>query len=241
MAQSETALHSKLKQLAACWAYERGFRSLAFEVAAPRSSFRVDVAAYRAFRNADAAFCPSALVAVFECKQSRSDLLKDNRRRSRLQEQLAALQQRRIDLERLLRVHHPHLCRGDSLFPEYDTFDAGLLEHQGYRLTLDKISRIHRQLRGGTKFDQMGRYELADLHYLVTPRNLIRAEETPVGWGLLELQPTGELVESIAALRFRCPDQLRWLERIAKSATAAWLKNATNATSEKMPQMGECP
>lgn len=241
MAQSETALHFKLKQLAAQWAYERGFRSLAFEVSAPRSSFRVDVAAYRAFRNADAAFCPSSLVAVFECKQSRSDLIKDNRRRSRLQEQLVTLQQRRIDLERLLRVHHPHLCRGDSLFPDYDTFDASLLEHQGYRSTLDKISRIHRQLRGGTKFDQMGRYELADLHYLVTPRHLIRAEETPVGWGLLELQPTGELAESIAALRFRCPDQLRWLERIAKTATAAWLKHAAIAASEQMPQTGECP
>jgi hypothetical protein len=241
MSRSETPLHSKLKQLAACWAYERGFRSLACEVAAPRSSFRVDVAAYRAFRNADAAFCPSSLVAVFECKQSRSDLFRDNRRRSQLQEQLAALQQRRSDLERLLRVHHPHLCRGESLFPDYDTFDASLLEHEGYRLTLNKISRIHRQLRGGTKFDQMGRYELADLHYLVTPHNLIRAEETPVGWGLLELQPTGELVESIAAIRFRCPDQLRWLERIAKTATAAWLKNVTNATGERMPQMEEYP
>ena len=90
MSRSETDLHSKLKQLAAYWAYERGFRSLAFEVAAPRSSFRVDVAAYRAFRNADATFRPSALVAVFECKQSRSDLLKDNRRRSRLDEPVHA-------------------------------------------------------------------------------------------------------------------------------------------------------
>src|SRR4051794_417674 len=158
MPRSETALHFRLKQLAACWAYERGFRSLAFEVSAPRCSFRVDVAAYRAFRNADAAFWPSSVVAVFECKQSRNDLLRDNHRRARLQEQLTALQEKRTNLERLLRVHHPHLCQGDSLFPEFGTFDTSLLEHRGYRLTLHKISRIQNQLQGGTKFDQMGRY-----------------------------------------------------------------------------------
>ncbi|MBV9491988.1 MAG: hypothetical protein JO069_20025 [Verrucomicrobia bacterium] len=225
MSRSETALHLQLKRVAAAWAYDRGFRSLAFEVPAPRSSFRVDVAAYRAFRNPEAAMCPGPIVAVFECKRSRADLLRDNHRRARLQEQLSALQERRVNLERLLRIHHPHLCRGDSLFPEFDTFDASLLDHRGYRLTLTKISRIQHQLEGGTKFDQMGRYRLADLHYLVTPIDLIRAEEIPFGWGLLELHPSGGLRESATALRFSCSEHLRWLERIAKAATVALLRN----------------
>ena len=224
MPGSETPLHARLKQLAARWAYDRGFRSLAFEVPAPRTPFRVDVAAYRALRRGDAAFCPTPVVAVFECKQARADLLRDNRRRDRLRDQLVGLQARRVELERLLRVHHPHLLRGDSLFPDFDTFDTGLLQHEGYRLTLNKISRVQRQLREGTKFEQMGRYRLADLHYLVAPSDLVRTEELPVGWGLLVLDGAGAFSESIPAVRFECADHWRWLERIARSATAAFLR-----------------
>ncbi|HEY0791089.1 MAG TPA: hypothetical protein VGD78_08495 [Chthoniobacterales bacterium] len=232
MSRSETALHFGLKQRAAAWAYERGFRSLAFEVQAPRSAFRVDVAAYRAFRQTDAVFSPTSLVAVFECKQARSDLLRDNRRRARLQERLAELQDRRATLEKLLQVHHPHLRRGDSLFPDFETFDTELLQHDGYRLTVDKIARLQRQLRDGTKFDQMGRYQLADLHYLVTLPALVTVPEVPVGWGLLEAQPDGEVRELIPALKFNCPDRLRWLERIAKAATAAFLRYAVPVQTE---------
>jgi hypothetical protein len=232
MSRSETALHFGLKQRAAAWAYERGFRSLAFEVPAPRSAFRVDVAAYRPFRQADAVFSPTSLVAVFECKQARGDLLRDNRRRARLQERLAELQDRRIALEKLLRVHHPHLRRGDSLFPDFDTFDTELLEHAGYRLTVDKIARIQRQLREGTKFDQMGRYQLADLHYLVTLPAVVTSPEVPVGWGLLESQANGELRELIPAVKFNCPERLRWLERIARVATTAFLRSQMPVQTE---------
>jgi hypothetical protein len=47
MRRSESWEHVNLKKLAAQWAYANGFRCIGLEVRAPRSRFRVDVAAYR--------------------------------------------------------------------------------------------------------------------------------------------------------------------------------------------------
>jgi hypothetical protein len=47
MRRSESWQHVNLKKLAAQWAYTNGFRCIGLEVHAPRSRFRVDVAAYR--------------------------------------------------------------------------------------------------------------------------------------------------------------------------------------------------
>src|ERR1700756_5114294 len=47
MRRSESWRHLNLKKLAAQWAYAHGFRCIGLEVRAPRSRFRVDVAAYR--------------------------------------------------------------------------------------------------------------------------------------------------------------------------------------------------
>jgi hypothetical protein len=91
----EPAAHEALKVLAVRWAYWRGFRSIGFEVCAPSSKFRVDVAAYRSYRRSEKR---EPTVAVFECKQSRSDLLRDLGQRAKL-------------LERLEDLHYLVACR----------------------------------------------------------------------------------------------------------------------------------
>ncbi len=71
MGRSESWRHLNLKKLAAQWAYTNGFRCIGIEVRAPRSRFRVDVAAHRPGRMSE------PVVVIFECKQSRPDLLRD--------------------------------------------------------------------------------------------------------------------------------------------------------------------
>ena len=147
------------------------------EVRAPRSRFRVDVAAMRLDRMEG-----EPMIAVFECKQSREDLDRDNQRHLELQARLKALQERREKLERLLAVHYPSLRTSDSLFPEWATFDFSAIDHAAYRQITEKITRIHRQLFGNTKFDLMTRYKLGNLHYLVTtPELLTNAKCRSVG------------------------------------------------------------
>jgi hypothetical protein len=219
VATGESETHRRLKEQTFHWAYDRGFRCCAMEVRAPGSRFRVDVAAIRLDRRLS-----EPTVAVFECKQSREDLDRDNRRHSELNAQLRTLQERREKLERLLAVHYPSLQTSDSLFPEWATFDFTAVDHVGYRQTVQKITRIQRQLFGNTKFDLMTRYKLGNLHYLVTTPELLHQHEAPLGWGLLEMDGDDIIIEKCAPTRFSGIETLRWLERIAKSATLQSVK-----------------
>jgi hypothetical protein len=195
------------------------------EVRAPRSRFRVDVAAVRLDRQQG-----EATVAVFECKQSRGDLDRDNQRQNELTAKLKNLQERRDKLECLLAVHYPSLRTSDSLFPEWATFDFRAIDHAAYRQTIQKIACIQRQVFDHTKFDLMSRYKLANLHYLVTTPGLLNEHEIPLGWGLLEMNEKEAILERNAPTRFSGIEMLPWLERIAKAAT---LQNA-KAFKEKI-------
>jgi hypothetical protein len=197
-----------LKKLAAQWAYANGFRCIGMEVRAPRSRFRVDVAAYRPGRKetrgsarecrerqttAAITNCPACgsesdkpLIAIFECKQSRPDLCRDIAGVESMQHELHELQQRRTKLEKLLLTHHPSLRASESLFPEWDTFTGEFLAHDGYQHLLTSIIRVQNRLQNCTKFAWITRYRLANLNYVVTPEKLMRLDELPPGWGLLE-------------------------------------------------------
>jgi hypothetical protein len=236
VATGESAVHRHLKERAFLWAYERGFRCCAMEVRAPASRFRVDVAGLRLDRGQS-----KATVAVFECKQSREDLERDNRRQSELKSRLKTLQERRETLERLLAVHYPSLRTSDSLFPEWATFDFTAIEHAGYRQTVQKIVRTQRQLYGNTKFDLMTQYKLGNLHYLVTTPGLLLAHEVPVGWGLLEVDGANLITERCAPTRFSGIDAQTWLERIAKAATYQNVKSfrVQIATSSELLQLDD--
>jgi hypothetical protein len=210
----ESELHRRLKEQAFLWAYDRGFRCSAMEVRAPGSRFRVDVAGIRLDRRQN-----ESTVAVFECKQSREDLDRDNRRHSELKVKLRALQERRDKLEQLLAVHYPSLRTSDSLFPEWATFDFSAIDHPPYRQMVQKIARIQRQLFENTKFDLMSRYKLGNLHYLVTPPGLLAEHEAPLGWGVLESAGDDLMIERCVPTRFSGAEMPRWLERIAKAST----------------------
>jgi hypothetical protein len=212
-------MHRRLKEQTFLWAYDRGFRSCAMEVRAPRSRFRVDVAAIRFDR-----LQGEPTVAVFECKQCREDLDRDNQCRSQLKAKLEALQERREKLERLLAVHYPSLRTSDSLFPEWATFDFRTIDHTAYQQTMQKIAHIHRQLFANTKFDLMTLYKLGNLHYLVTTPELLHPREVPLGWGLMEMDGKEVISERYSPTRFSGIDLSPWLERIAKAATLQNLK-----------------
>ena len=70
--RGETAAHQRLKRLALLWAQANGYSACAMEVTLPQSRFRADVAAFRPAVNA------IGCTAIFECKQARPDLRRDN-------------------------------------------------------------------------------------------------------------------------------------------------------------------
>jgi hypothetical protein len=221
MHRSESWQHLHLKRLAVRWAHTNGFRCVGVEVRAPRSRFRVDVAAYRLGRMSENG---QPVIAIFECKQSRPDLSRDMAEIDALQRELRELQQRRTNLEKLLLTHFPSLYRGESLFPEWDTFAGELIDHRGYQRLLLRIGLIQNRIQHGTKFAWITRYRLANLHYMVTPEKLMAEDEIPLGWGLLESKGGAELSLCRPAQLMRNLNSGPWLERIGQSATTRWLR-----------------
>jgi hypothetical protein len=220
MPGAESQNHSRLKTLALAWAQANGFAICGVEVRVPRSGNRADVAA---IGRGDA-----PRTAVFECKQSRADLLKDAHAELATRTRLAELAQRRRTLEELLAVHCPDLRRGEALWPEYDAWDFSGLEHRAYRGVLEELAAVQRRVLRGTKFSKMFRYHCADFLYLVVEENIFAESEIPAGWGLLIRTPGAdgngeELRLARAPVKLApAPDQrTALLEMIAMAGTRA--------------------
>jgi hypothetical protein len=216
MASSETACHTRLKALALAWAQTNGFAICGTEVRVPGSGFRADVAA-----------CGrggAARTAVFECKQSRADLLKDAHAEAATRNRVLELSQRRRKLEELLAVHRPDLRRGEALWPEYDAWDFSSLEHRAYRGVLAQLATVQRRVLRGTKFSKMFRYRCADFLYLVVEDGIFAEAEIPAGWGLLVRGGTDaglRLARAPADLDAAPAQRAALLETIALAGTRA--------------------
>ena len=218
----ETERHAQLKQLALRWAGEQGLTLAAREVSFPHRRFRVDVAACRPTRTVPARRPASSVThilrtaAVFECKQVRGDLIRDNKRREATSRRLRELEVRRRRLESLLQLHLPHLAQGESLFPEFDSYRLRDCGHRGYRALVRHIATARRSIVHGTKFDRLATYQLANVHYLVTEQKLLEPHELPMGWGLLVRD--GEMLQLVEKPSWQdvAPEeQLIFLQRIA--------------------------
>ncbi len=234
-ARGESDLHAELKRLALVWAQANGFVLCAPEVRVPRSDYRADVAACTRGGN--------RRTAVFECKQARSDLLKDAHAEAATRQRLTELVERRAALESLLTVHCPDLRRGEALWPEFDTWDFSQLEHQTYRTLLSELETAQRCIVRGTKFSKMFRYRCADFLYLVVEDGIFAEAEIPAGWGLLVRK--GDQLETArrpADLAASDPQRTALLEAIALAGTRAVNRAAgitfwpVDWTSEKLPE-----
>jgi hypothetical protein len=228
MAGGETIHHSHLKTLALAWAQEQGLFIAAPEVSFPHRRFRVDVAACCPVRKVPSRQ-PSSHVtsilkaaAVFECKQVRSDLIRDNKRRKETAERLKNLESRRLRLENLLHLHLPHLANGETLFPEFDTYRLREHQHAGYGRLIRHIRIAQRGISTGTKFDRLLSYHMANLHYLVAEDALVDSSELPLGWGLLVREGDNlELIVKPTWQTISVEEQLVFLQRIACRKTPA--------------------
>ena len=225
--RGETENHRNLKSLALSWACEQGMYLAAPEVSFPHRRFRVDVAACCPTRKVPSRTPANAVdsvlkaAVVFECKQVRSDLIKDNKNGDCISNRLRSLEKRRKTLELLLGVHHPNLALGESLFPEYDSYRLQEIRHEGYRKLKKDISTARRGVINATKFDRLFSYRMANLHYLVVEEKLLKSHEIPAGWGLLvRTAATLELIEKPTWQDINVEHQIVFLQRIAAKKAA---------------------
>jgi hypothetical protein len=220
--RGETTAHLTLKELAVAWAREQGFSIAKKEVSIPHRKFRMDAAACAPIRKAPSRIASSALTkvlkaaVVFECKQSRPDLRRDNLHRETLREKVRQLTERKNALENLLQLHLPHLANGEALFPEFDSYRLRENRHRGYQKLTNDLRRTKAAIMGATKFDRLLQYRVANLHYLVVEENLMTVDETPLGWGLLiRKEDTLQLAQKPIWQDIGVVEQLIFLQRLA--------------------------
>jgi hypothetical protein len=212
--RGETAAHVRLKRLALLWAQGQGFSACALEVRLPRCRYRADVAAYRPESN------QIGSTAVFECKQARCDLRRDNCSSATTRERLQTVHHRRHILEKHLRVHYPALRIADSLFPEFDSHDFSAIGHRNYGRVLRELSALQNRLSDCTKFETLMRYRCANLFFLVLPSDLLDQAEIPLGWGaLVEKNETLSLMSKPLWQETSPENRLDFLHRIAAAGT----------------------
>jgi hypothetical protein len=178
--RAESAAHLELKRLAAAWARARRLVLAATEVRLPRSNYRADVAAAT-----PRSLSAGAFTAVFECKVSRSDFLRDSALETGAAEAIAGLSARLTALRDLIGGHRPDLRKGEELFPEFDAVDLRGLRHQTHDQLTTELRVAQRKLYECTKFARLGRWRAASLLYLVVEEGLCEPFELPEGWGLL--------------------------------------------------------
>lgn len=177
--RGETDTHRRLKRLALVWAQANGYSACVAEMTVPKSRYRVDVAAYR-FGSDE-----PGVTAIFECKQALPDLRRDNCCGDVTRERLLSISRRRAVLEKHLRVHYPTLRTGDSLFPEYDSYNLSIIGHRAYSRVLREFTILQQRLGTARKFESLVRYRCANLFFLVLPDELFSDTEVPIGWGAL--------------------------------------------------------
>lgn len=178
--RGETTAHLHLKRLAFDWARGNGLPMAGIEARVPRSGYRADVAALSRHPTGE-----RGVVAVFECKQARSDFLRDEADEPHLRSQYAALCERVDRLRALIGRHRPDLRRGEELFPEFDGYDLRGLRHDTLSQLERELELAQKKLIHGVKFARLKQYHAADYLYLVTEPELIEKHEVPSGWGWL--------------------------------------------------------
>jgi len=196
------------------------------EVTFPHRRFRVDAAACCPDRKVPSrtpvATLSSVLkaAAIFECKQARSDLIRDNKQRELTSQRLKTLETRRHRLESLLHLHLPHLGNGEALFPEFDSYRLREYRHEGYQKLIKRLATAKKVVINGTKFDRLISYGMANLHYLVIEEHLIATHEVPIGWGLLvRIGEKLQLIKEPLWKSIGVEQQLVFLQRIAARKT----------------------
>ncbi len=220
--RSETAAHRELKRLALAWATGRRMVLAATEVRLPRSGYRADVAAAT-----PRALAANAFTAVFECKVSRADFLRDSAPEVGAVEKIRELHKRLTTLRTLIGGHRPDLRRGEELFAEFDAFDLRGLKHETHAELEAELRCAQRKFHEGTKFAKLARWRSASLLYLVAEEGLFAPFEVPEGWGLLVRRGTTLELTIKPCLRETTPDaRVALVERIAAVAAVRELKAA---------------
>jgi len=191
----ETLAHINLKHAARRWLADLGCAASALEVRGPHSAQRADAVGYmdRAPRQGAPAWlrapsrASSPTTIIVECKQCRSDLLRDAEIKPELLRTRAALQRQLREVEQeCVASSEPDLRRGAGyLFPELAPWDFESSASPCRKVLARSLRRVDERIHAGTKFFMFARYHVATHLLIATLPGVVQASELPEAWGLM--------------------------------------------------------
>ena len=220
---SECALNKNaLQQEAFAFLLSRHPSGIAANVPTRRSKYKVAAAGFwrneRARKGAD--IVKTALVVMYDDADCCfSDCAGREERVSRIH----GLQERKMDLEAVIRSEEPHLAAADDLFSEFRFWDYGASRNPEYRRVCRQLAKEIKLLTQGSKLEYIRLAGNADLCYLAVPAGLVDPEMIPVEWGIVELIPEGK--------RYRLAREAVQLENITSAGRMTLALNIAQTAS----------
>ena len=216
---NESELTYRLKWAAWQWLYvEAGCRSIGLEVKLEGPAGRIiDVVGV----------APGSAIYVVEVKASKSDASRDDRGpqdRARLAARGPVVEQRRALAQEIASRAEEH-ARDEA--PE------SWEDLEGYRLAAADYARVSREAaryeerldRFSIKFRDPKFMALADYHYIMAPRGLVRRHQLPPQWGLLDEGPSVVVAAPHKEVRKTSGIMSNVLRAIARANTTSMMRH----------------
>ena len=215
---NETDLTYALKWAAWEWLYNcSGCRSIGFEVKLEGPSGRViDVVGVG----------PENIIYVIEVKGSKADLFRDDHGpddQAKLASRRPVVEQRRELVEEIF-----HRATGFAQQEDSENWEGTEIYRQAKtdyeRVTHQETTYNQKLERYSIKFRDPKFLALADYHYIMTPRGLIRRHQAPPRWGLLDDTPDVVVPAPHKEIRKNTGIISNVLRAIARSNTASMMR-----------------
>ena len=206
----------EMKRAILAWLIPEKPSGMALNVPTRVSKYCADIAAFWSSPAKKRLMAPTKTLIV-EIRKSREQCWPDCARQEELLPLLRKTKEEKASIEAILRREEPELKDGDTLFPEFESWNYKLTKKRKYHKCLKQLEEIEHALYKGSRFEQIRRAHVADYLYLAVPTGTVQPDELADGWGLININPdmTTEVVKE--ADKWDCPDQnkLHLIQHIA--------------------------
>ena len=213
-----------MKRAVLAWLVPQKPSGMALNVPTRVSKYCADIAAFWSSPAVKRLMAPDKTMIV-EVRRNREQCWPDCSRQEELLPMLREKKDEKASIEAMLRKTEPELKEGDTLFPEFESWNYKQTKNRTYHKCLKQLEEIEHALYKGSRFEQIRRAHVADYLYLAVPAGTVSPNEMADGWGLVNIKPDMSIELVKEADRWDCPDRnkLHLIQHIAAACRKSLL------------------
>ncbi len=227
--------HHELRRTVIGWLLNQNPAGLAVSVPTRISKFKADIAAFQS--DVVRGRSQPVQTIIVEIRSNRKSCWPDCGNHDDLLNRLKQQKAIKEQLEAKIRINEPELRESDTLFDEYQSWDYSSSSSREYQQCRRQVEKLEHALYKGSRFEQLRRAHVADLHYLAVPEGLVEADEVAFGWGLLFITKDSGIKVVKEALKRDCPPANRL--HLVMNIAASGLNDTLFANGIRCSKSGE--